>query len=112
MTSGFVTGANGIDIHYRISGDGARSNLVLINGGGATDLDGLGQPDGTTSWAAGPARGQLRQPRGSAGPASRRGPVHQRRAGRGSEGASFTGLGLRAFTWRGWSMGRAPSPRR
>ena len=37
MTSGFVHG-NGIDIHYRITGDGART-LVLINGVG-DDLDG------------------------------------------------------------------------
>jgi 3-oxoadipate enol-lactonase len=37
MTSGFVQG-NGIDIHYRITGDGA-STLVLINGVG-DDLDG------------------------------------------------------------------------
>jgi 3-oxoadipate enol-lactonase len=37
MTSGFVHG-NGIDIHYRIAGDGARA-LVLINGVG-DDLDG------------------------------------------------------------------------
>src|SRR5690348_18277551 len=37
MTSGFVQG-NGIDIHYRIAGDGA-STLVLINGVG-DDLDG------------------------------------------------------------------------
>ena len=37
MTSGFVHG-NGIDIHYRIAGDGA-STLVLINGVG-DDLDG------------------------------------------------------------------------
>ncbi len=37
MTSGFVHG-NGIDIHYRISGDGART-LVLVNGVG-DDLDG------------------------------------------------------------------------
>jgi 3-oxoadipate enol-lactonase len=37
MSSGFVHG-NGIDIHYRISGDGEQ-NLVLINGVG-DDLDG------------------------------------------------------------------------
>jgi len=37
MTSGFVHG-NGIDIHYRIAGDGART-LVLVNGVG-DDLDG------------------------------------------------------------------------
>ena len=37
MSSGFVQG-NGIDIHYRITGDGAPT-LVLINGVG-DDLDG------------------------------------------------------------------------
>jgi len=37
MTSGFVHG-NGIDIHYRITGDGAQT-LVLVNGVG-DDLDG------------------------------------------------------------------------
>ena len=71
MTSGFVHG-NGIDIHYRISGDGART-LVLVNGVG-DDLDGwVNQVDGfdcqscawsatTTAGSAGPVRRRGRTP--------------------------------------------------
>ena len=100
MTTGIVHG-NGIDIRYRITGDGDQ-DLVLINGVG-DDLDGwANQLDDFFGRRA--ARDQLRQPRRrGVRPAAR--PLHQHRDGGRPEGPGHRPRAGAASTWPGVSMG-------
>ena len=104
MTSGLVHG-NGIDIHYRISGDGPEP-VVLINGVG-DDLDGWANQ--VDDFVAAGLRVISFDNRGVGRSGQPPGPYTS--AGMAADlKALVAGLGLPPFHLAGVSMGGSPSP--